>query len=271
MTSSAIQTRNRPSWLRRLFGEQAEKPRVPEGRRIYAVGDVHGRRDLLEDLIERLKGHAAGAATTQNVLVMLGDYVDRGRDSKGVIDTLLGLDLPGWQKVFLRGNHDQAILDFLNDAQFYRAWRNFGAADTLLSYGVMPPRFENDTTIAKARDEFAEKLPPEHLNFINGLNYSHTEGDYLFVHAGVRPGIALDQQSPEDMLGIRDDFLLSQRSFGKVVVHGHTPTDGPVKRHNRIGIDTGAFVSGRLTAAILESDTCTFVATGAIAAAVALA
>lgn len=262
MGLSTDQISNRPSWLRRLFGEEAAKPRVPDGRRVYAVGDVHGRRDLLDDLIEQIRSHAATAQSAQNVLVMLGDYVDRGKDSKGVIDTLLGLELPGWQKVFLRGNHDQAILDFLNDAQFYRAWRNFGAADTLLSYGVMPPRFENDAAIAKARDEFAEKLPVGHLNLISSLNYLHTEGDYLFVHAGIRPGIALDQQAPEDMLGIRDDFLLSQRSFGKVVVHGHTPTDGPVKRRNRIGIDTGAFFSGRLTAAILEGDSCVFVGTG---------
>ncbi len=251
-----------PSWLRRLFGGQSPKPRVPDGKRVYAIGDVHGRRDLLEELVDRLQAHAAQADAAQNVLILLGDYVDRGKDSKGVIDDLLDLDLPGWQTVFLRGNHDQAILDFLNDAQLYRAWRSYGAAETLLSYGVTPPRFENDAVIAKARDEFAQKLPPRHLEFISNLKYLHIEGDYLFVHAGVRPGIPFEQQAVEDMLGIRDDFLQSQRSFGKVVVHGHTPSENPVRRANRIGIDTGAYATGRLTAAILEGDNCTFAATG---------
>ena len=260
----------RAGWLDRLLGQETRLPAIPAGRRIFAIGDVHGRLDLLEKLIGQVRDYAAARAPAQNALVLLGDYIDRGPHSKGVIDYLLALDIPGWQITFLRGNHDKAFLDFLGDANFYRAWRNFGAPETLLSYGVVPPRFDDENAFAKARDELAEKTPQSHLNFLAGLKDMHEEGDYLFVHAGIRPGIPLDRQMQEDLLWIRDDFLLSSRLTDKIVVHGHTPTMNPVKRPNRIGLDTGAHATGCLTAAVLEGESCTFLATGTVKAGVAL-
>jgi len=254
----------RTGWLQRLLGAPAAPPALPEGRRIYAVGDVHGCRDLLEQLVKRIRAHAGSApSSATNVLLMLGDYVDRGPDSKGVIDTLLGFDAPGWEKTFLRGNHDQALLDFLGDPNFYRAWRSYGAPETLLSYGVRPPLFDDEAEFVKARDALAANLPQTHLAFLRSLANFHEEGDYFFAHAGVRPGIPLDRQMPEDLLWIRDDFLNSNRSFGKFVVHGHTPTERPVRRSNRLGLDTGAHATGCLTAAVLEGDTCTLLSTSA--------
>lgn len=248
------------NWLKRIVGRESRKPATTQGRRLFAVGDIHGRRDLLQRMLKKITAHKVESGFS-NAIVFLGDYIDRGPDSKGVIDLLLALDLPGWQKVFLRGNHDQAILDFLRDPLFYRAWRGFGAPETLLSYGVIPPRFDSEDAFVKARNELSVALPQAHLHFLERLDYSFTDGDYHFVHAGVRPGIALERQVAEDMLWIRDDFLLSTRDFGKVVVHGHTPTEKPVKRFNRIGLDTGAHATGCLTAAVFEGESCDFLST----------
>ncbi len=249
-----------------MLGRGNRPPSVPPGRRVFAVGDIHGRRDLLEQMLSQIQEFATSATPAANSLVLLGDYVDRGPHSKGVIDHILGLDLPGWDKTYLRGNHDQAMLDFLSDANMYRAWRNFGAPETLLSYGVKPPRFDNEAEFAKARDELAAACPREHLNFLSNLENMHEEGDYLFVHAGVRPGIPLDRQVQDDLLWIREDFLLSSRVLDKVIVHGHTPTEAPVRRTNRIGIDTGAHATGCLTTAVLEGQRCTFLSTAKVKA-----
>ena len=243
-------------WLRRLLEKDAP-PSAPEGMRLYAVGDIHGRLDLLDRLLDKI-GEDAAAANKRNSIIFLGDYIDRGPDSKGVIDRLIALDLPGWEKHFLRGNHDQTVLDFLEQPEFYSAWRGFGAADTLLSYGVHPPRFDKEEAFAEARRDFANKLPAAHRNFLDGLKYLHIAGDYVFVHAGIRPGIALSRQVPDDLLWIRDDFLLSELRHEKIVVHGHTPSDQPVRRINRIGVDTGAYATGCLSAAVLDGQDCGF-------------
>jgi serine/threonine protein phosphatase 1 len=258
-----VKTMPRPAgWLGRLLGRTpAHNPRIPQGRRVYAVGDVHGRHDLLQSLIGQVLSHADQAPDAQKVLLFVGDYVDRGKASKEVIDFLLKFDVPGWQKIFLRGNHDQAVLDFLDDPKFYRVWKGYGAQETLFSYGVMPPRFDDDCAFARARDEFVLKCPATHLEFLKNLHYTHIEGDYLFVHAGIRPGIALENQTPEDLLWIREDFLFSRQPLGKLVVHGHTPGKTPVRRKNRICIDTGAYATGHLTAVILEDDRCGFLTT----------
>ncbi|MGA7713020.1 MAG: metallophosphoesterase family protein [Rhizomicrobium sp.] len=260
MSENATTTSVRQGWFARLRGKESAPPRVPDGTRVYAVGDIHGRLDLLEILLTKISAHA-GTAERQNSLVFLGDYVDRGQQSKQVIDHLLGLSWPGWKMVFLRGNHDQAILDFLEDAAFYRVWKDFGAADTLVSYGVKPPRFDTAEAISETRKEFATKCPAKHLEFLRGLEYSHIIGDYMFVHAGVRPGIALDRQSPQDLMWIRDEFLISDRRLDKVIVHGHTPTERPVRRANRIGVDTGAYATNCLTSVVLEGDNCVFLNT----------
>lgn len=247
-------------WMRRLLGQETRRAVAPQGRRIFAIGDIHGRRDLLEDLLNLIRSYRA-TSSADDVFVFLGDYIDRGPDSKGVVDVLLALP-PEGTNIFLRGNHDQSLLDFLGDPAFYRAWRSFGAAETLLSYGVRPPRFDDDKAFAAARDELDEKLPAAHRAFFESLKLMHEEGDYVFVHAGIRPGLALHRQREEDILWIRDDFLMSDRLGDKVVVHGHTPSDRPIRRPNRLGLDTGAHATGCLTAAVLEGDRLAFLLTG---------
>jgi serine/threonine protein phosphatase 1 len=250
----------RSGWLRHLVGQKSPPSKVPDGTRVYAVGDIHGRWDLLERLLAQIGTHASDSAR-RNSLIFLGDYVDRGPQSKGVIDYLLQLDWPGWEIVTLRGNHDQAVIDFVDDPRTYRAWRAFGAAETLVSYDVKPPVFENDRAFVEARDEFVGKCPTAHMDFLRSLKLSHVVGDYMFVHAGVRPGIALDQQSAEDLMWIRDDFLSSNLRLDKIIVHGHTPDEHPVLRRNRICVDTGAYATGCLTAVVLDGEGCTFLST----------
>lgn len=218
--------------------------------RIYAVGDIHGSARLLDQLHAKIMEDAK-SAQGECVIVYLGDYVDRGLESKGVIERLLNPPT-GFETHHLRGNHDQMLLDFLRDPSQFSLWKNYGASFTLISYGVLPPRFEDEESFTKARDQLAEKLPAAHLNFLTGLALSLRLGDYFFAHAGVRPGIALDKQAPEDLLAIREEFLESRLDLGAVVVHGHTPMDKEVVRFNRISIDTGAYATSRLTAVVLE-------------------
>jgi serine/threonine protein phosphatase 1 len=241
--------------LKRLIGAKAPKPAVGLGKRLFAIGDIHGRQDLLDALLKRIALHVAAAPPADNILVFLGDYVDRGPASRSVIERLCGLEREiGWRCVFLRGNHDQAVLEFLREPSYYSAWRGYGAAETLLSYGVMPPRFENAADFARAWDDFSRKFPPHHSEFLGGLKYLHVEDDYVFVHAGIRPGLALADQSPEDLMWIRENFLSHRGRFEKVVVHGHTPAPAPVILSNRICVDTGAHATGRLTALVLEGE-----------------
>jgi serine/threonine protein phosphatase 1 len=246
----------RLKWLRRPLSRARKQPSVPEGMRVYAVGDIHGRLDLLETILEIIWADAAEAP--RNTLVFLGDYIDRGPASKDVVECLVHLRRPGWTIVALRGNHDQILLDFTGTTEVYRLWRELGGAETLRSYGVRPPLFDDNAEYARARDELLSKLPAQHLEFFRALPYYFSAGDYLFVHAGVRPGIALDRQSPEDLIWIREEFLASDRRLEKVVVHGHTPSERPIVRTNRIGLDTGAYATGCLTAAVFEGEKCRF-------------
>jgi serine/threonine protein phosphatase 1 len=232
---------------------------VPAGYRVYAVGDIHGRADLLRRLLDNIVKDKARSAS-RAVLVFLGDYIDRGLDSRGVIERLLSPP-SGFDVHFLRGNHDQTLLDFLADPRIFRQWREFGASETFLSYRVLPPRFNDDASLIKARDDLAAALPPRHLDFLRRLKLSLTIGDYFFAHAGARPGLPLNEQSAQDLLWIRDEFLYSSADFGATIVHGHTPSNQPVRKANRIGIDTGAYITGQLTAAVLEGTTCRFLTT----------
>jgi len=242
-----------------LIGAKPPKPAVGMGKRLFAVGDIHGRHDLLDALLKLISRQIAAAPPADNILVFLGDYVDRGPASRAVIERLCGLERKtGWRCVFLRGNHDQAILEFLQDPSYYSAWRGYGGAETLLSYGVMPPRFENASDFTRAWNDFSSKFPPHHLEFVRGLKYSHVEDDYLFVHAGIRPGVALADQAPHDLMWIRESFLSHRGRFEKMVVHGHTPAPAPVMLPNRICVDTGAHATGRLTALVLEDKKRTF-------------
>lgn len=251
--------RRQPAKRRGLFSLFGRAPAPEEFHRIYAVGDVHGRADLLDQLLETIVRDSESAQSTCS-LVFVGDYVDRGSDSRGVIDRLLH-PLEGFETHYLRGNHEQAMLDFLENPSSYRSWRRFGAGETLQSYDIEPPADNDEAAAIAARDELAERLPAAHLEFLRNLGSFVQIGDYHFVHAGVRPGVPLEEQSLEDMMWIRDEFLNSEENFGKIVVHGHTPTERPVCRSNRIGIDTGAFATNCLTAVVLDGVGARFLST----------
>jgi len=229
---------------------------TPPGSRVYAVGDIHGRADLLDDLHRLIAEDAAGAAAARRVIVYLGDYIDRGFESRRVIETLIGRPPDGFEAVHLLGNHEQALLDFLDDVRAGPAWMSFGGDATLVSYAVgLPASLDRDARLEVARTDLKRKLPDAHLAFLRGLPTHHVEGDYLFVHAGVRPGVPLADQTREDLIWIREPFLGSTADHGHVVVHGHTihPDIGsPDLRPNRIGVDTGAYLSGHLTCVVLD-------------------
>ena len=245
--------------MARFFANPRKDVKLAEGVRVYAVGDVHGCSAELDRLMDKILQDRAGRPGSCH-LVFVGDYVDRGPDSKGVVDRLLAPPV-GFEICCLRGNHEQALLDFLDDPGVFRIWRDFGGRETLLSYGVTPPRFDDAAAFEEARAQLRFLLPPAHLGFFQKLPLSTSIGGYFFAHAGVRPGVSLERQIADDLLWIRDEFLISPVDFGKVVVHGHTPTSAPVQRANRIGVDTGAYATGCLTAAVLEADTCRFLST----------
>jgi serine/threonine protein phosphatase 1 len=222
-------------------------PAAPDGLGVYAIGDIHGRDDLLAALIGAIRADAAGRA--RNLLVCLGDHVDRGPASAAVIERLSRFEAEGFTLVPLQGNHEHLMLQFLADPDAGGVWLANGAAATLASYGVpvepgWPERFRYEAL----RDALARNLPIHHRRFLDTLATSHAAGDYLFVHAGVRPGIPLDRQDAHDLIWIRGSFLNATERFGAIVVHGHTIAAEPQLRENRIGIDTGAFMTGRLTA-----------------------
>lgn len=219
----------------------------------FAIGDIHGRIDLLQALERRIADEAARRQAPRNVVVYLGDYVDRGQHSAGVIKHLLHRPLPGFETIHLKGNHEDFMLRFLDDVALGPNWLTYGGMETLASYGVDPPYPHADIVdLERARRALVVALPQAHRVFLDGLRLSHREGGYVFVHAGLKPGVALADQRAADMLWIREPFLDSDADFGAVVVHGHTIVPEPAVRPNRIGIDTGAFVSGRLTCLVAQ-------------------
>ena len=243
--------------LRLFKGEPRAQPvpaQAPAGRRVYVVGDIHGRADILRQLQGMILADAAAHQNRQPVVVYLGDYIDRGLESCQVLDLLLDEPLPEFEEVRLLGNHEQAMLDFLEDSGIGPAWLYYGGAATLYSYGInaqaRPP--EGADRFDHLSDELVRLLPPRHLQLLRELALYHIEGDYLFVHAGIRPGLPIERQQREDLLYIRDEFLNFSDSHGRIVVHGHTITSSPDVRPNRIGIDTGAFATGRLTCLVLD-------------------
>lgn len=227
--------------------------RPPAGTRVYAVGDIHGRRDLLEDILGQVERDAAAAAEPRKVVVFLGDYVDRGPDSAGVIDRLVAGPPAGFEWVMLKGNHEEFMLRFLEAPSNGLPWIMNGGDATLASYGALESRILFDPYELDAlHEKLTRRLPEAHRRFLDGLALTRVEGGYLFVHAGIRPGVPLAQQDPRDLVWIRDEFLASRADHGHVVVHGHTPMLKPQVRDNRIGIDTGAFQTGVLTALALH-------------------
>jgi serine/threonine protein phosphatase 1 len=245
-------------WNVLLSRIRKNKPRIPDGTRIYAVGDVHGRADLLSAVLRRIDADFKVSPIADPIQVFLGDYIDRGPHSREVLDLLIGR-AQNHPVRCLKGNHEAFAERFLDDPALLPDWSQWGGADTLLSYGVTPAITQEPRAYEAIAEAFRQALPESHRRFIDGLDLSFGCGDYFFVHAGVRPGIPLDKQRPQDLLGIRDEFLLHEEDFGKVVVHGHTPVPEPDIRPNRINIDTGAYATGRLTCLVLEGDQMSFI------------
>ena len=241
-----------------FFNRPKSGASAPQGKKIYAIGDIHGRTDLLTRLLNLIADDAGGLDAAE--LIFLGDYVDRGPDSKGVVERLVSLQREKPETVFLKGNHEAVMLDFIRDPLDTLHWLEWGGEETLVSYDL---RDDLDVPGGDFAAKCAEKIPPAHLDFLNTLSLYHIEGDYLFVHAGVRPGVALEDQREEDLLWIRERFHKAGRGERPpyTVVHGHHPVDKPLDAGWRIDVDTGACWTGKLTAVALEGDTRRFIST----------
>ncbi|MDH5513433.1 MAG: serine/threonine protein phosphatase [Gammaproteobacteria bacterium] len=230
-------------------------PSVPAGSVVYAIGDIHGEAAKLDRLHAMIRADADSRASNRRIAIYLGDYVDRGPDSAGVVDRLVADTLPGFARVFLMGNHEDFLLQFLEAAGSMSAWFYNGGLRTLESYDVDVRAHDAWMADPQAlQDEFLSRLPQAHREFFAALDLYRVEGDYLFVHAGIRPGRRLADQSRADLLWIREAFIHSDADHGHIVVHGHTPREAVEVRRNRIGIDTGAVYGGKLTALVLEGE-----------------
>jgi serine/threonine protein phosphatase 1 len=250
-----------------IFDRFRKKPIITQpvlkDRRVYAIGDVHGRADQLSALLDMIQNDCAtGARPAQVDLILLGDYIDRGRDSATVLNMLRRLTLPEMTLTLLRGNHEQVLLDLMVRPRVkpLEQWLTYGGLETLASYGLPSSLlYSNDMEAILAA--MAQVLPSAHVDLLSSLPLHHRIGDYYFVHAGVRPKRALDTQDEHDLLWIREPFLSSTDDFGAVIVHGHSISRTVESRPNRIGIDTGAYATGILTAVVLEEDGRRFLAT----------
>jgi serine/threonine protein phosphatase 1 len=222
---------------------------LPAGQRVYAIGDVHGCADRLKAIHALIGDDLVTRPVEEPTIVHLGDYIDRGENSAGVLVHLMcgGWPDPRTRVVNLTGNHEAMLLAALDefDDESVTHWLSNGGADTLGSWGL-PPR--------SRPPEWRRHIPPDQIAFLRGLALFHRQGGYVFVHAGLRPGVPLERQSHDDMLWIREPFLSFRGALPAVVVHGHTPERAPVLRPNRIGVDTGAVMGGKLTCAVLEAD-----------------
>ena len=239
-------------WRNRKTGSAGSGPSGPKGYRAYAVGDVHGRLDLLNALLENIEQDLTGREDRDTYLVFLGDLIDRGPDSRGVIERLRTLTSKRFSPVFLLGNHEEVLLRLLGGERgLLASWMRFGGAECAASYGADAYDLMS-LPEEKALDQIRTAIPEAHAQFIASFIDTFRFGDYLFVHAGIRPGVDLAGQSQRDLRWIRTDFLDSHSDHGFLVVHGHTSAAEVVERGNRIGIDTGAYMSGILTAIGLE-------------------
>lgn len=228
-------------------------PSLAPDRRVYAVGDVHGRLDLLRELIDKIAADDwARGPIASTELVLLGDYVDRGPQSAQVIDFIVRL-ARWWPNLHcLMGNHEEVFLLALQgDESALRFMTRIGGRETILSYGIAEEALDA-MTFGELRDALTEVVPAEHVEFLASLDEQIRFEDYAFVHAGIRPGVALDNQEAKDLRWIRQEFLESEARHERFIIHGHSITDGVEILTNRIGIDTGAYASGRLTAIGLE-------------------
>jgi len=236
-----------------MFGrDHLDQPAGPRGCRAYVVGDIHGRLDLLDELLGKIDAELAERPSRKTLLVSVGDLIDRGPSSSQVVERLRTYSHEGVRTVFLLGNHEEVLLRILEgDASLIPSWLRFGGAQCLESYGVDPlllTGLSDDRIVDRVR----QAVPREHVEFLRSFADTCRFGDYLFVHAGIRPGVELQEQRQKDLRWIREPFLLDDTPHGFIVVHGHTISNEVEERPNRIGIDTGAFATGVLTALAIE-------------------
>jgi serine/threonine protein phosphatase 1 len=229
-------------------------------QRLYVIGDIHGRSDLLDCLIGEIERDLHSNPAGECIAVTLGDYIDRGPDSRGVLDRLARNPFP-IPYVALKGNHEQLLETFLREPEIISHWRQLGGIETLRSYGIAVEPLAAERHCVQAAAALRAALPAEHLGFLQRLKLSLDCGEYFLCHAGIRPGIPFEEQRADDLLWIRDEFLMSRSDFGKIVVHGHTPTLEPQVLPNRINIDTCAFATGRLTCLVLDKGKRRFLST----------
>jgi serine/threonine protein phosphatase 1 len=238
-------------------GEQAAVPGgyppAPDGLALYLIGDIHGRLDLLLAAQARIDEDRERRRPQRSIEVYLGDYVDRGPHSAGVVSHLVDRTSQV-ETVFLRGNHEQLLLDFLRGVDCLGLWLAVGGTATMLSYGLAPDLLSRSLSVEAVRRHLHAALPPEHRRFYEETKTYARFGAYLAVHAGLRPGVRLEDQAPADLFGIRREFLQFTGDLGCIVVHGHTPVKAPELRPNRINIDTGAFATNRLTTLRIDAD-----------------
>lgn len=226
--------------LRREVNETPRYAGLPDGVVLYVIGDIHGCIEPLRRVHSRIDVDVSRSRPPHSAEIYLGDYVDRGPDSAAVLDLLIDR-AKSRTAIFIKGNHDLMLEEFATGRRSLADWLPYGAADTLRSYGATPEQ------VAAQSEELTKMIPARHLEFVARCDLSFQVENYLFAHAGIRPGRGLDTQSPEDLMWIRDEFLRDERDFGAIVVHGHTPVETPEFKRNRIGIDTGAYMTGQLT------------------------
>jgi serine/threonine protein phosphatase 1 len=232
---------------------RGRRPCLPAGLRVYAIGDIHGRLDLLNRLLARIGNDVALRPAMRPVYVFLGDYIDRGPSSRETIDRLIE-HRESNEAVFLKGNHELIAIKCLSDRSLFDQWLRLGGLETLVSYGVPRDILAKGKQIVELQSAFHSALPQAHFRFFRDLVNSFTCGDFVFAHAGARPDIELSRQKESDLLWIREEFLSSTCDFGKIIVHGHTPNSEIDVGRNRINIDTGAFATGRLTCLVIEGE-----------------
>lgn len=238
--------------LRRAIEPSPPPARLPDGLRIYAIGDIHGRLDLLDALMFRIEADERTRGNARTQLVFLGDLIDRGPHSAGVVQRVLEIQQSGRAARFLMGNHEEVFLKALaGSVEALRFFVKIGGRATILSYGFDEEEY-SALDYEALLPALIERVPHAHVEFLRSLEDRISVGDYLFVHAGIRPRVPVEEQTGGDLRWIRSEFLDFRGAHGPIVVHGHTITEEVEERPNRIGIDTGAFASGRLTALGLE-------------------
>ena len=244
-------------------GMQLSEAKLPKSERVYAVGDIHGCLSELCQILDHIKFDLKKNPVERHHLVFVGDYVDRGPDSKGVIDRLIRLQKSKPSRThFIMGNHEQKLLQFLaSPKSSFQGFFMIGGIETARSYGVKRLHLET-ASATKIRNKLMKKMPSEHMDFLRRLVPSYQRGDYFFCHAGIRPGISLREQSAHDLTWIRHEFLVSKKLHEKIIVHGHTPQPKPEVRENRINLDTKCYGSGVLTCLVLQGDAMRFIQTG---------